>query len=324
MAKATDYYKILGLSKNASKEEIKKAYRELARKYHPDLNSGDKKAEEKFKEIQEAHEVLSDDEKRRSYDMFGSAGFSAGGSRGNQGHPGGFSYSGNFSGFEDIFKDIFGFEGSTRTSHRTSDPFKDIFGFTSGGGFETEKNKNIEHQTNIDFSTAINGGTRDITIKSHDARGNKTSEKITVKIPPGVDNGSKIRVQGKGEISRGKRGDLILKVRVSPHPIFKREKDNIYLELPITFYEAALGTKVEVPTIDGRASVVIPPGVQNGTKLRLKNKGVKNVKTTKRGDQFVVVKITMPKKMVDKVKKQLEEISSENPYNPRKDFEKYL
>lgn len=326
MPKIKDYYKILGISKNASKDEIKRAYRELARKYHPDLNSGDKTAEDKFKEVQEAHEVLSDDQKRKNYDMFGSSGVNFGSSGGsNRASSGHYQYSGDFSQFEDLFKDVFGFSSSGRSGGRSSDPFSNLFGFGGAGPSDkNQKNKNIEHEITIDFITSIKGGERNLTINTQDLRGGKNTEKISVKIPPGVDNGSKVRVQGKGETSRGKRGDLILKVKVSPHPIFSRDKNDIYLDLPITFYEAALGTEVEVPTIDGKANLKIPPGVQNGTKLRLKNKGVKDIKSKKKGDQYVNIKVSMPENISDTIKSKLEDIKNSAPYNPRKNLEKYF
>ncbi len=328
MSKVKDYYKSLGISKSASKDEVKKAYRDLARKYHPDLNPGDKKAEEKFKEIQEAYEVLYDDQKRQQYDTFGNSGFSSQ-AGGGPGFSGSYTYSGDIPGFDEIFKDIFrsagGRGGSSRQQSRgRTDPLNDLFGNFGRGGFSEQKPKNTQHEITVDFNTAIKGGTKDLTINSRDTRGKQKSEKLSVKIPPGVDTGSKIRVQGKGEQVGNKRGDLILKVKVLPHKIFKREKNNIVIDLPVTFYEAALGTKVDVPTLEGNAKMVIPPGVQSGTKLRLKNKGVKNLKTGKNGDQYVIIKIVMPDKLDEKVLERLEEIKSSNPYNPRKDLEKYI
>ena len=328
MSKVKDYYKSLGISKSASKDEIKKAYRDLARKYHPDLNPDDKTAEDKFKEIQEAYEVLYDDQKRQQYDAFGSSGFNSQ-AGGGPGFSGTYTYSGDIPSFDEIFKDIFSYAGgrggpSGQQSRGRSDPFNDLFGnFGRGAGQAKQKPSNTQHEITVDFDTAIKGGTRDLTINSRDTRGKQKSEKITVKIPPGVDTGSKIRVQGKGEQVGSKRGDLILKVKVRPHKIFKREKSNITIELPVTFYEAALGTKVDVPTVEGSAQMVIPPGVQTGTKLRLKDKGVKNLKTGKKGDQYVIIKIVMPDNIDDNVLKTLEEIKESNPYNPRKDLEKY-
>ena len=333
MAAARDYYKILGVSKNASKEDIKKAYRSLARKYHPDLNPDDKMAEEKFKELQEAHEVLSDEEKRKTYDMFGSAEFRPGGQTTwrRAGDPGGSSYqytysSKDFPGFEDIFKDIFGFRGDPRArrgaGRGAGGTFRDIFTYASRE--KPTKGKDLEYQIEIDFNTAIKGGVRDISI-SRQRLNNVITEKLSVKIPPGVATGSKIRVQGKGESGgRGDKGDLYLRIKVKPHPMFKRKQDDIYLELPITYYEAALGKQVDVPTIDGTAKVSIPSGVQNGTKLRLKGKGVQNVKTKVRGNQYVEIKIVMPDNIKESDKEIFEKLAESSPYDPRTKFSRYM
>ncbi len=324
MSAAKDYYKTLGLPRTATKDQIKKAYRDLARKYHPDMNPGDAKSEEKFKEIQEAHEILSNDQKKKNYDMFGNSGFSG------QGRPGGgqsHTYSTeDFSGFEDVFKDIFGFGGGGGYTRRTSggaENLGDIFGF-GGGTRQQQKPKDIEHALTIDFLTAINGGTKDITISTKSTNGKVSKEKITVKIPAGVNNGSKIRVQGKGEQINSERGNLILNVKVSSHPIFKRENDDIYLDLPITIYEAVNGANVDVPTIDGSAKLVIPAGVQSGTKLRLKDKGAKNIKTNIKGNQYVVLQIAMPDNPDENIKNLIKEIGNNYPYNPRKKLSQYL
>lgn len=324
-----DYYKILGVSKNATKEEIKKAYRSLARKYHPDLNPGNKESEEKFKEVQEAHEVLSDEEKRKTYDMFGSAEFRPGGRTTwrRSGDTGGgrtyeYSYSANdFTGFEDIFKDIFGFAGEARQGRNRGDSFRDIFSTVARE--RHSRGRDLESQIEIDFDTAIRGGVRDLSI-SRQMRNNVETEKLSVRIPAGVDNGSRIRVQGKGEVGDKVKGDLYLRVRVKPHPIFKRKGDDIYLEVPVTIYEAALGKKIAVPTIDGTAELTIPPGVRSGTKLRLKGKGVTNLKTKARGNQYIVIKIAMPDKIDGNEKKVFEEIEKSHPYNPRIKFARYM
>lgn len=328
MASTKDYYKLLGISKTASKDEIKKAYRKLARKYHPDHNPDDKTAEEKFKEIQEAHEVLSDEEKRKAYDMFGSAEFRPGG-RTTWKRPGeeqkGYEYSYNssdFPGFEDIFKDIFGFGGDQRRGRSRGDSFRDIFSQTARES--PRKGRDLEYQIGIDFDTAIKGGVRDISI-SRQRQDGVTTEKLSVKIPAGLKTGSKIRVQGKGETgARGGKGDLYLRVKVKPHPLFKRKNDDIYVEVPVTIYEAALGKNIDVPTIDGTAKVSIPKGVQSGTKLRLKGKGVPNLKTKARGDQYVTIKIAMPDKIDERELKKFEELAESSTYNPRADLNKYM
>jgi len=304
-----DYYNILGVSKNATKEDIKKAYRKLARQYHPDLNPGNKKAEQKFKEIQEANEVLSDDEKRKTYDMYGTAEFQPGTGRTTwrwqESTPGGFEFNvGDIGGFEDLFGGIFSSRGSRRRG--------------------PNKGRDVEYQVTIDFDSAIKGSIRDITISKQSKNGKVTTETLSVKIPSGVDDGSRIRVKGKGEQGIRSSGDLYLRVKVKPHPIFTRKKDDIYFELPITVYEAALGAKINVPTVDGTATVTIPPGIQNGSKLRLKGKGVHNIKTKKRGDQYVIAKIAMPDVINGGSKIKFEELSKINPYNPRTDIEKYM
>lgn len=319
MNKVKDYYKTLGVSKSASKEEIKKAYRDLARKYHPDLNPDDKKAEDKFKSIQEAYEVLYDDQKRQQYNTFGNVNFNN--RSGGQGFSGAYNFSGDIPSFEEIFKDVFRFSGQ---EGRSSDPFSSMFSGFSTGRYSQRQPKNTEHNITIDFHTAIKGGVKSLTIKSHDNRGVTKSEKISVKIPPGVNDGAKIRIKGKGEQSGNIRGDLILKVKVNPHDLFTRRGDDISIKLPVTFYEAAIGTTAEVPTLDGKAKVVIPSGIQNGARLRLRNKGIKNLKTSKAGDQYVIIEIVMPNKISDITVEKLKDISKSEPYNPREYLDKYL
>ncbi len=314
MAPNKDYYKILSVPRNASSEDIKKAYRKLARRYHPDLNSGKKDAEEKFKEIQEAYEVLSKEEKRKAYDIYGSSGFQGfhpGQERtrsrwSEQSSPrGGVKFSfGDFGGLEDIFGEIF--SSGDQTSRRNTV-------------------RDIEHDIEVDFETAIKGGVRDLKISRQAETGKVVTETISVKVPPGVDDGSRIRIPGKGETgARGNTGDLYLRVKVRPHPIFKRDRFDINLEVPITFYEAVLGAQINVPTIDGTAKVTIPSGIQNGTKLRLKGKGVQNLKNKERGDQYVIVRIAMPEQPSENVRKNFEELAKSNPYNPRINLEKYM
>ncbi len=367
MAPKRDYYEILGVSKSASKEDIKKAYRKLARRYHPDLNPGNKESEEKFKEIQEAYSVLSNDEKRKAYDMYGSAEFQPSARttwQWSEGAPEGVEFGlGDYSGIEDILGDIFGAKGQGRRKRRGRD---------------------LEYQIEIDFEMAIKGGSRNISISRESncpvcdgsgirpgastktcsrckgggkitsgpfnisracsvcgGRGKVSTdpcqscsgsgrriltETISVKIPPGVDNGSRIRVQGKGEegIGNGTAGDLYIIVRVSPHPVFQREQSDIYLELPVTFYEAALGARISAPTVDGTVIVTIPPGTQNDTKLRLRGKGVPHLRNKERGDQYVVVKILLPEQISEESRRRFEEFSKTLPYNPRIHLEKYM
>ncbi len=322
-----DYYKILGVSKNATKDEIKKAYRSLARQYHPDLNPDNKEAEDKFKEVQEAHEVLSDEEKRKTYDMFGSAEFRPGGRttwRRAGDTRGGYEYSysaRDFPGFEDIFKDIFGFTGEGKHGRGRGDAFRDIFSYATRE--RASRGRDLEYQIEIDFDTAIRGGVRDISI-SRQKHDKIETEMLSVKIPAGVNNGSRVRIHGKGEGGGEAKGDLYLRIKVKPHPIFKRKGDDIHLELPVTFYEAALGKKIEIPTIDGTAELTVPEGVQTGTRLRLKGKGVPNLKTKARGDQYIEIKIVMPEKISEDDRKRFEELSKSHPYYPRSKYSRYM
>ncbi|MBI5047669.1 MAG: DnaJ domain-containing protein [Deltaproteobacteria bacterium] len=292
-----DYYEILGVSRNAADEDIKKAYRELAKKYHPDLHPGNKAMEARFKEINEAYEILKDPKKREEYNRFGSAAFEPGfqGART-------YTYSGgavnpedlgfDFGGLEDIFGDIFG----KRTRPQRG---------PSGG-------EDIEYVLGIDFEQAIKGTEVRLTLNG---------EKITVKLPAGVKDGSRVRVAGKGKtgVLGGPRGDLYIVTKVKPHIYFKREDDDIYLDVPITITEAVLGAKVHIPTIDGKALLVIPPCTQSGQKLLLKGKGVPHIKSKDRGNQYVIIKIMVPKDIDQKSKGFLEEFQKLNQYDPRKE-----
>jgi len=292
---AKDYYKILGVPRNASQEEIKKAYRRLALKYHPDKNKGNKEAEEKFKEINEAYAVLSDPEKRRQYDMLGADGFQ---SR--------FSQEDIFRGFdfESIFKDFgIGFGGRVR------DIFSELFGdFGSGFGsspFERAHTYHTEH-------TGIKG--RDLVYElpltlEEVARGTKKTisynaggiqETISINIPAGVKDGQKLRVRGKGEPGPygGPRGDLYVQVKILEHPVFKREGEDIFCKQRIKFSEAVFGTEIEVPTIYGkRLKLKVPAGTQSGAKLRIKGYGLPRPNGRGKGDQYVEIHIDVPKQL---------------------------
>ena len=310
-----DLYAVLGVPRNATQDQIKKAYRDLARKHHPDMNQGDKESEEKFKEIQHAYETLSDSEKKKSYDMFGTSGF--GGQR-----TGGGSYrqySRGFPDIDEIFKDIFSQGGGAYGMGGAGGNFGDIFDFGNVRQ-QPRKPKNIQHTVTLDFETAVKGGEKELLVKSPEGG----IKKITVKIPAGVKTGSKVRLPGKGEQMNSMAGDLILEIKVLSHPVFKRENDDIYIDLPLTVYEAALGTLIDVPTIESPVKLTIPPGVGSGTKMRLREKGAKNPKTGKRGDQFVVVQIAMPKESNEYMKKLMDEIKEKYPYDPRKKLLQYL
>ncbi|NOY53199.1 MAG: DnaJ domain-containing protein [Deltaproteobacteria bacterium] len=297
------YYEILGVSRNSGADEIKKAYRKLARKYHPDVNVNSKEAEAKFKEISQAYEVLSDPEKKKQYDLFGEAGTGPGGNgaRGTSARGAGFDGfdfkagnfgRGGFGGFEDIFSDLFAGGGRARPSG-------------------PRKGQDVQYSMEISFEDAAKG------LKTRISR---NGSRISVKIPPGVDTGSKIRIAGKGEpgVRGGPPGDLFIVTKVRPHPLFHRKGDNLYLDLPVTFAEAALGTKIRVMTIDGPIQMTIPRGTQSGQKLRLRGKGMPHLRGGGRGDQFVVVKVAVPKKLDKKSEKLLREFEQMTHEEPRR------
>ena len=303
-----DYYEILGLKKDAAEEQIKKAYRKLAMKYHPDRNPNNKAAEEKFKGINEAYAVLSDKDKRKQYDMFGSDKFHQR-----------FSQEDIFRGFDigDILKD-FGFG--------TSDVFSQIFGRGRSGfgnmyggepniGYEEmygmpQKGADVTSDLHITFNEAAFGGEKRVSLKKPDGR----IEEVMVKIPAGIDTGKKLRLSGKGAPGIGGQppGDLYFNVIVQEHPVFKREGDNVIIENEIRFTEAVLGTSIDVPTLEGeirRAKVL--PHTKSGTKIRIKGYGISHLKGGGRGDLYVKINIKVPDHITEKQKKLLEELSKE-------------
>ncbi len=294
-----DYYEVLGIDKNATQDEIKKAYRKLARKYHPDVNPGDKVAEEKFKEISEAYEVLSDPEKRKQYDQFGTFDFGEGGFGGfggfdfNGGSGGGkyyktYTYSGGD--FSKIFEDLFGKSYSKSSS----------YDFDFGGGF-AQKGDDIEAEIEVSFDEAVKGGEKYINV------GGKT---LKVKIPAGVDNGSKIRLAGKGYPGMGNapNGDLILKIKVREHPDYIRKGDDLYKKVPITLKQAILGGEIETDTPNGKIKIKIPPKTSSGKKFRVKGKGVKNLKNSKVGDLYIETYITLPEYIPAELKEAVKKL----------------
>jgi molecular chaperone DnaJ len=403
MATATkkDYYEILGVKKSASTEDIRKAFRKLARKYHPDVNPGDKSAEEKFKTISEANEVLSDPKKRKIYDQVGfysdnidpaaaeayarggatGAGGFGGFPGGAQGNQGGAHF--DFGGFD--FSDfINNAQRGQRTSSGGAGSFRDIFGSMFGGGRGAaqaeegpEPGTDLEYQVNVPFWTAIRGGVMRLNItrqdvcsqchgkgyqeapgkcpdcngtgqitqtggrmkfnvpcpRCHGTGKNLTTcpachgegtvthtEPLEVRIKPGTRDGQRIRVPGKGNAgSLGSApGDLYVIIRTGEHPIFRRDGDDIYLTVPVTVNEATLGAKIEVPTIDGRALLKIPPGTQPGQKLRLREKGVPSAtKEGVRGDEIVEITLHIPMPRDERTKELLRELAKLNPEDPR-------
>lgn len=388
MATATnkDYYATLGVKKTATQDEIRKAFRKLARKYHPDVNPGDKKAEEKFKEISEANDILSDEKKRKVYDQLGfysdqidpaqAEAYARQQTRGG-GVPvdfGGFDFSGFQGG------------GGTQTGGGTSGwgSFKDIFsGIFSGAQQQTAKPRgpqpgtDLEYQATVDFWTAIRGGQAKLQVHRQDTcptchgrahtggpmpcpecqgTGQVTqmggrmkfnlacprcggtgrvsndcptchgegavdrTETVEFRIKAGTRDGQRIRLQGKGNAGQngGPAGDLYLIVRVGAHPVFTRSGDDIAITVPVTVMEAALGAKVEVPTIDGRAQLKIPPGTQSGQKLRMRERGVESaVRAGQRGDQIVTVDVVVPHLQDERSREIMRELAKLNPDDPR-------
>lgn len=399
-----DYYDVLGVKKSASVDEIRKSFRKLARKYHPDVNPGDKSAEEKFKAISEANEVLSDPKKRKIYDQVGfysdnidpavAEAYARGGATGSTGFggfPGGQPGAGggqgvhfDFGGFD--FSDMAdnagrGSRGNSGSSFR--DIFSGIFGGGRGGAVAEEApgpGTDLEYQVNVPFWTAVRGGVMRLNISRQDVCSNcrgqgypeapgkcaecngtgqvtqtggrmkfnlacprchgtgknistcaachgqatvARTEPLEVRIKAGTRDGQRIRIPGKGNAGGhgGAPGDLYVIIRTGEHPIFRREGDDIYLRVPVSATEAALGAKIEVPTIDGRALLKIPPGTQSGQKLRLREKGVPSAtKEDARGDEIVEVTVTVPTPRDERTKELLRELAKLNPDDPREEL----
>jgi curved DNA-binding protein len=316
-----DYYAILGVAKTASADEIKKAFRKLARKYHPDMNPGDRQAEAKFKEVNEAYEVLSDTDKRKKYDQFGQYWKQADQARSPYG--GGYSTNVDFDGFEfgrygsfeEFINELLGRMGtepghnrSTRTSYRTSTgPTTGGFGFDIGNA---GANLDSEATLTLSLSEAFHGVQKRLSL------GN---EEFEVRIPAGAKPGSRIRVRGKGRYSpqyTSQRGDLYLTVEITSHPFFQFDGDNLVCEVAITPDEAVLGGQIEVPTPDGSVTMNIPAGIRSGQTLRLRGKGWKTSKGD-RTDQMVRIVITAPKDLSPTEREYYEKLHSIRTFNPR-------
>ena len=349
-----DYYEVLGVPKDADDAALKKAYRVLAKKYHPDANPGDKEAEAKFKEASEAYSVLSDPEKRRHYDQFGHAAFEGG--AGGAGGFGGFDFSGADMG--DIFGDIFGdFFGGGRSRGRSNGPMRGanlrtgvrITFEEAVFGCQKEIELNLKDECPKCHGTGAKPGTSPVTCPKCNGKGKivytqqsffgqvqnvqtcpdcqgsgkiikekcpdcygsgyiSSRKKIQVTIPAGIDNGQSIRIAGKGEpgINGGDRGDLLVEVTVSKHPIFKRQETTIFSTVPISFVTAALGGPIRIKTVDGEVEYEVKPGTQTDTKVRLRGKGVPSLRNKNiRGDHFVTLVITVPEKLNEEQKEAL-------------------
>jgi DnaJ-class molecular chaperone len=314
-----DYYDILGVARDATPEAIKKAYRALARKHHPDVNPGDKSAEKQFKEVQQAYDILSDQEKRALYDRHGRAAFegmAASGPRANA-----TEWASRFGepGFENIdLSDLIGSFGTAGHGAEAGGPsiFEDLMGRVRGARPGRQRSgRTVEANLTIPFITAVRGGETTIEVQ----RGSGKPESLVVKIPPGIDTGSKLRLKGQGEPGpKGSpAGDLTITVEVEPHAYFKREGQNFVLEVPINISEAILGAKIDVPALDGMKSLTIPPGSSSGLKLRLKGQGVPATAGKPAGDLFVVLKIVAPKNIDATSRRSIQEFAERNPHNPR-------
>ncbi len=372
-----DYYELLGVPRKASVKDIRSAFRKLARKYHPDLNPGDKAAEEKFKQIQEAYDVLSDSKKRQMYDQYGfySENLPPGGYPGGPGagEPG---VNFDFGGF-----DFGGGTGTAGGGTSFRDLFSQFFGGRSGVATEPEHEPggDLEYQIEIDFWDAVRGAVKKLSITRLDScetchgtgaigspqtcptchgtgsiqqaagkmRFNvpctrcggtgklrtacrtcggegrvRRSETIDVRIPAGVANGGRVRVPGKGNAGTmgAPAGDLYLRVVVRPHPFFERRGNDLYTKVPVTVAEATLGAKIEVPTMDGRALVRIPPGTNSGKTLRLREKGVPSARNGARGDQYVEIQVVVPQPTDERVRTLMKDLEKVAPEDPRKDL----
>ena len=306
-----DYYETLGVSKTASEDEIKSAFRKLARKYHPDVAKDKKEAEEKFKQINEAYEVLSDPEKRRKYDQLGEnwnqpGGFQpppqwggrqpGGGFYGGGGENGGVEFEFGGTGFSDFFEAFFG-GGRGRSA----------FGGFGQRGTMAERGSDVEADIMVTLEEALHGSTRQVSLRR---AGSKKTETYQVKIPRGVREGQRIRLAGQGEAGErgGKSGDLFLRVRLARHPDFSVEGSDLVHEVKIAPWQAVLGDQIIVPTLEGNARLKLPPGTQGGQRFRLRGRGLPGV-SGQRGDLYVVMQITVPKKLSDSERKLWEQLA---------------
>ncbi|MEF2230449.1 MAG: DnaJ C-terminal domain-containing protein [Pseudodesulfovibrio sp.] len=321
-----DYYKLLGVSRSAAKDEIGKAFKKLARKYHPDLNPNDPAAEAKFKEINEAYEVLKDEKKRKLYDQFGSNWEHGQNFQPPPGYEnvnfGGGGFSGG--GFSDFFETIFGGAGQGGAGFRggfSSAGFGDA-GF-GGGGYRQRPRRGPDSEAvyELTLDEAYRGGVKSITLQEQvsgpDGIPRMTTKTLEVKVPAGVKDGQKIRLAGQGNpgMAGGSKGDLYLKIKLMPHHLFKVSESDVVLDLPLAPWEAVLGATLRVPTLDGAVEMKIPPGIGSGKKLRIKGKGLGS--GGRRGDQFVRIMIQVPDRLSGDERRLWEELQAKSDFQPR-------
>lgn len=316
MAAKKDFYTVLGVSRSASAEEIKKSYRKLAMKYHPDKNPGDKKAEEHFKELTEAYEVLSDQKKREMYDQFGFAG-GGGGFGGAGAGPGGFGGfgggPGGFGGFQqgssEDYQDMFG------------DMFGDVFGGRTGGFRQSRRQHrgaDLRYTLNISFEDSALGAEKTISFIRH-RNGREETARLAVKVPAGVKQGQRLKLNGEGDGAPqgGPAGDLYVIINVQDHPLFKREEDDILIDVPVGFTDAILGGEIEVPTLTGRAALKVPPGTHTGQIMRLKGKGFPKSGGFGSGDMRVRIFVDTPSHLSSKQKELVQELAKSGSETPQ-------
>jgi curved DNA-binding protein len=304
-----DYYKTLGVSRDASTADIKKAFRKLARKYHPDVATDKKSAEAKFKEINEANEVLSDPEKRKKYDELGADWQNP--HQGRPSGPGGHGQEFNFggTGFSDFFEQYF--SGASR------------YGFPGGGGAaraRSTRGNDIEGDILVTLEEIMQGAVRPISLQTTDPRtGKSTTRSFQVRIPPGVTDGKRIRVPAQGEPGSGgaEAGDLFLRVRHAAHPDFHTEGSDLYYDLDLAPWEAVLGTQLSVPTLDGDIKLRIPAGSENGQQLRVRGRGLPKGKSGERGDYHATLNVRLPEKINTAERELWEKLRDTSSFNPR-------
>lgn len=371
MAEKRDYYEVLGISRDADEAAIKKAYRTLAKKYHPDMNPGDSEAEAKFKEVNEAYAILSDAEKKSMYDRMGHAAFENGGMGGGAG---GFDFSGQGFDFSDIFSSFFGGgmgssgRRSSRNAPRRGDDLEAQITVTfEESAFGTKKDisygrvekcpdcsgSGAEKGTTPETCSVCKGsgqvttvqrtilGAMQSTTPCNNCRGTgkviknpcggckgkgyiKIRKNISVTVPAGISNGRSLKLQGQGDEGRngGPSGDLFILVNVKPHQLFERRGDDLYCEIPITFYEAALGSEIEVPTLEGKEKYDIPEGTQTGTEFTIRQKGIQNIGGRTKGNLHFKVVVEIPRSMSSAQKKLMKEFAETCNKNPNKNFGK--
>ena len=305
-----DYYKILGISRGATDKEIRKVYRRLARKFHPDVNPGDKDAERKFKEISEAYEVLSDKDKRAKYDQFGHLGDTW--RRVHTGAPGAggpqawrtvdFDATGEAPGFGDLFEMFFG-AGPGRAGTRVGAP-------------PTAKGQDLRHEVEITLEEAAKGTQRTVMVAMPDGK----NRRLDVKLPAGVRDSARVRLAGEGApgIGGGPPGDLYVIPHIRPHRLFEREGDDLHIEVPVTFGEAALGAEVKVPTLWGDVTVTIPVGSSSGRRLRLSGMGMPHLRGDGKGDMFVKLRVVVPKNLTEQERGLVEQLQRSRSEDPRR------